>query len=134
MWCPMIFDNVRLRYLGSNNAKAYAAGLELRLFGQLVKRRRELDKLWPDEYKRKKLRAPVFYNYKLDSLNQPVDSTLMQQGWVRRPTDRLLTFGMFFQDYLSTNKNFKMYLNTLYGSKPSVQYTRQCEIPECPVY
>jgi signal transduction histidine kinase len=40
----------------------------------------------------------------------------MHQGWVRRPTDRLLTFGMFFQDYLSTNKNLKMYLNTLYGS------------------
>ena len=58
----------------------------------------------------------MFYNYKLDSLNQPVDSTLMKQGWVRRPTDRLLTFGMFFQDYLSTNKNFKVYINTLYGS------------------
>jgi hypothetical protein len=28
----------------------------------------------------------------------------------------LLTFGMFFQDYLATNKNFKMYLNLLYGS------------------
>jgi hypothetical protein len=41
---------------------------------------------------------------------------LMQQGWVRRPSDRLITFGMFFQDYLSTNKNFKVFVNTLYGS------------------
>ena len=52
----------------------------------------------------------------LDSLNQPVDSTLVQQGWIRRPTDRLLTLGMFIQDYLSTNKNFKVYLNLIYGS------------------
>jgi hypothetical protein len=28
----------------------------------------------------------------------------------------MFTFGMFFQDYLSTNKNVKLYLNTLYGS------------------
>ena len=28
----------------------------------------------------------------------------------------LLTFGMFFQDYLATNKNFRVYLNTIYGT------------------
>jgi hypothetical protein len=49
-------------------------------------------------------------------LNNPVDSSLKEGGWLRRPTDRLLTFGMFLQDYLSTNKNFKVYLNFLYGS------------------
>jgi hypothetical protein len=37
-------------------------------------------------------------------------------GWLRRPTDRRITFGMFFQDYLSTNKNFKVHLNLLFGS------------------
>lgn len=112
---PYDIDNVRLRYLGSNNAKAYAAGLELRLFGQLVKDAESWISFGLMNTK-EKIEGASFYNYKLDSLNQPVDSTLMQQGWVRRPTDRLLTFGMFFQDYLSTNKNFKMYLNTLYGS------------------
>ena len=30
-------DNVRIRYFGNNNAKAYAAGIETRLFGELVK-------------------------------------------------------------------------------------------------
>lgn len=57
-----------------------------------------------------------YYNYTLDSLNNPADSTLQQGGWLRRPTDRLITFGMFLQDYLATNKNFKVYLNFLYGS------------------
>src|SRR5206468_2632569 len=56
-------------------------------------------------------------------------------GWYRRPTDRMITFGMFFQDYLSTNKNFKVYLNTLYGSNlpynipGSVQYRNAFIIP-----
>ena len=42
----------------------------------------------------------TYYNYNLDSLNQPIDSTLLKNGWFRRPTDRLFTFGMFLQDYL----------------------------------
>ena len=33
---PYDIDNVKIKYLGANNAKAYATGLELRLFGELV--------------------------------------------------------------------------------------------------
>jgi hypothetical protein len=112
---PYDIDNVRLRYFGENNAKAYATGIEMRLFGELVKDAES----WVSfgiMNTREKINGASFYNYTLDSLNQPTDSTRVQQGWVRRPTDRLLTFGMFFQDYLSTNKNFKVYINTLYGS------------------
>lgn len=112
---PYDIDNVRLRYFGENNAKAYAAGIEMRLFGELVKDAESWVSFGIMNTK-EKIAGATFYNYKLDSLNRPTDSTLMKQGWVRRPTDRLITFGMFFQDYLSTNKNFKMYLNTLYGS------------------
>ena len=112
---PYDIDNVRTRYFGQNMGKAYAAGLEMRLFGELVKdaeswlsigfmrTREDLDN---DYYK----------NYTLDSNYNPIDSAVVQGGWLRRPTDRLITFGMFFQDYLATNKNFKVYINTLYGS------------------
>ena len=112
---PYDVDNVRLRYFGENNAKAYAAGIEMRLFGELVKDAESWVSFGIMNTK-EKIAGATYYNYKLDSLNQPADSSLMNQGWVRRPTDRLLTFGMFFQDYLSTNKNFKVYVNTLYGS------------------
>ncbi|MEO6315218.1 MAG: TonB-dependent receptor [Chitinophagaceae bacterium] len=112
---PYDIDNVRLRYFGENNAKAYAAGIELRLFGELVKDAESWISFGIMNTK-EKIAGASFYNYTLDSLNQPLDSAQVQQGWVRRPTDRLLTFGMFFQDYLSTNKNFKVYINTLYGS------------------
>jgi hypothetical protein len=33
---PYDVDNVRIRYFGENNAKAYAAGIEMRLHGELV--------------------------------------------------------------------------------------------------
>ena len=112
---PYDIDNVRLRYFGENSAKAYAVGLEVRMFGELVKDAESWISFGIMNTK-EKIAGATYYNYKLDSLNQPVDSTLSQAGWVRRPTDRLLTFGMFFQDYLSTNKNFKVYVNTLYGS------------------
>ncbi len=47
------------------------------------------------------------------------DSVKNNVGYVRRPTDRLLTLGLFLQVYLSTNKNFKVHLNMIYGSNMS---------------
>lgn len=112
---PYDIDNVRLRYFGENMAKAYAAGAEVRLFGELVKDAES----WISVgfmRTREDLNNDHYYTYKLNEQNKPVDSTLVNVGYVRRPTDRMITFGMFFQDYLSTNKNFKVYLNALYGS------------------
>jgi len=112
---PYDIDNVRIRYFGQNNAKAYATGLELRLFGELVKDAESWISLGFMRT-REDLENDNYFNYQLDSNNVPVDSMLATGGWLRRPTDRFLTFGMFMQDYLTTNKNFKVYLNFLYGS------------------
>jgi hypothetical protein len=112
---PYDIDNVRIRYFGENNAKAYATGLELRLFGELVKDAESWISLGFMRT-REDLENDTYYNYTVDSNNVPVDSVLTSGGWLRRPTDRFITFGMFLQDYLTTNKNFKVYLNFLYGS------------------
>lgn len=112
---PYDIDNVRIRYYGENNAKAYATGIEMRLFGELVPDAESWISLGIMRTK-EKISNTFYTDYTLDSLGKPVDSTVKQLGWVRRPTDRTITFGMFFQDYLATNKNFKMYLNLLYGS------------------
>lgn len=112
---PYDIDNVRIRYSGENNAKAYATGIEMRLFGEIVKDAESWVSLGLMRT-RENLDDDSYYNYKLDSLNRPIDSSLQQGGWLRRPSDRLITFGLFFQDYLSTNKNFKVFLNTIYGS------------------
>jgi len=112
---PYDIDNVRLRYFGENMAKAYAAGAEVRLFGELVKDAESWVSLGFMRT-RENLENDHYYNYTLNAQNKPVDSALVNVGYLRRPTDRMITFGMFFQDYLSTNKNFRVYLNTLYGS------------------
>ena len=117
MWdvVPYDIDNVRIRYYGENSAKAYAVGIEGRLFGELVKDAESWISLGFMRT-RENIENDTYYDYTLDSLNQPLDSTLVEGGWFRRPTDRLFTFGMFLQDYLSTNKNVRVFLNLLYGS------------------
>lgn len=121
---PYDIDNVRLRYFGENKAKAYAAGLELRLFGELVKDAESWISLGFMRT-RENIEDDIYYDYKnaagetitAKSEDQVItDSVANEIGWLRRPTDRLVTFGMFLQDYLATNKNFKVYLNFLYGS------------------
>lgn len=117
MWdvVPYDVDNVRLRYYGENSAKAYAMGIEGRLYGELVKDAESWISIGFMRT-RENLNGDTYYDYTLDSLNKPVDSSLVDAGWLRRPTDRLFNMGVFLQDYLSTNKNFKVYLNLLYGS------------------
>ncbi|MGV3766450.1 MAG: TonB-dependent receptor [Chitinophagaceae bacterium] len=108
-------ENVKIRYAGENNAKAYAAGFETRLFGEIVKDAESWVSLGFMRT-RENLENDTYYNYTLDEQNNPTDSTLVNGGWFRRPTDRFITFGLFFQDYLSTNKNFKVHINAIYGS------------------
>ena len=112
---PYDIDNVRVRYFGANNARAYATGIEFRLFGEVVKDAESWISLGLMRT-RENLDNDFYKNYTLDDSGKPIDSVTVEGGWLRRPTDRLITFGMFFQDYLATNKNFKVYLNTLYGS------------------
>jgi hypothetical protein len=140
---PYDIDNVRLRYYGENNGKAYATGIEGRLFTQMVKDAeswisigvmRTKENLDNDYYTTYKNGAgEIISANTVDKI--PVDSTTNAVGWLRRPTDRLITFGMFFQDYLSTNKNFKVYFSFLYGSNMpynipgSVRYRNALTIP-----
>jgi hypothetical protein len=126
MWnvVPYDIDNVRLRYFGENNAKAYAAGLEMRLHGEFVPDAESWfslgilqtkENIINDYYFRYKNAAGEFINA---GSSDPIvtDSVRYAVGWVRRPNDRRITLGLFFQDYLSNNKNIQVFLNLLYGS------------------
>jgi hypothetical protein len=112
---PYNINNVNIQYFATNNAKAYAVGVEGRLFANLVKDAESWISIGFMQTK-EKINGASYFDYTLDSTNRPVDSIRVQQGWIRRPTDRLFTLGMFIQDYLSTNQNFKVYLNLIYGS------------------
>jgi len=124
---PYDIDNVKIRYLGTNNAKAYATGLEMRLFGELVddaqswlsvglmRTRENLDNDFYNQYKN--AAGEIITPGTTDQV--PADSIQTAVGWLRRPSDRLITVGLFLEDYLATNKNFKVHLNLLYGSNMS---------------
>ena len=120
-------DNVKIRYAGNNDAKAYATGIETRLFGELVKDAESWLSIGIMSTK-ENLNNDYYYTYKnaageiitAKTTDQvPVDSIKNNVGWVRRPTDRLITVGLYLEDYLPTNKNFKVHLNTIYGSNMS---------------
>lgn len=120
-------DNVKIRYAGNNNAKAYATGFEARLFGELVKDAESWLSFGIMQTK-ENLDNDFYYQYKnaageiitSKSTDQvAVDSIKNEVGYVRRPTDRLITAGLYLEDYLPTNKNFKFHLNLIYGSNMS---------------
>ncbi len=124
---PYDVDNVRIRYYGENSAKAYATGIETRIFTELVKDAESWLSIGISRTK-EDLNNDFYYTYKnaageiITSKTQdqvPADSIRTDVGFVRRPTDRLLTLGLFLQDYLSTNKNFRVHLNMIYGSNMS---------------
>jgi len=117
-------DNVRIQYVGNNNAKAYATGIETRLFTELVQGAESWLSVGIGRTK-EKIDNDFYYDYEnaegqiisAQTTDQVVaDSVKHEVGYVRRPSDRLLTLGLFLQDYLSTNKNFRVHLNMIYGS------------------
>jgi hypothetical protein len=124
---PYDIDNVRIRYFGENNAKAYATGIETRIFTELVKDAESWFSIGISKTM-ENIDNDFYYTYQ-NKEGEVISSTTTDQvvadslrtdiGWIRRPSDRLLTMGLFLQDYLSTNKNFKVHLNMIYGSNMS---------------
>lgn len=124
---PYDIDNVRIRYFGENDARAYATGIETRIFTELVKDAESWFSIGISKTK-ENIDNDFYYTYKnaegeiisAKTTDQVVaDSVRTDVGWIRRPSDRLITMGLFLQDYLSTNKNFKVHLNMIYGSNMS---------------
>lgn len=129
-------DNVRISYSGKNDAVAWAAGIETRLFTELVKDAESWVSIGIGRTE-ENLKNDFYYDYVnasgeiitiASSDKKIADSIKQEPGYVRRPSDRLLTIGLFLQDYLTTNKNFKMHLNMIYGSNMSYN------IPDNPKY
>ena len=99
---PYRIDNLRVRYDADNNAVGYAAGLSLRLSGEVV----EGLESWAS----------------LSLMRAQQDILGDDYGWVSRPTDQHVSFKIFFQDYVPTIPFWRMSLNFLVGS--GLPYTR----------
>ncbi|MFD2998952.1 carboxypeptidase-like regulatory domain-containing protein [Pontibacter toksunensis] len=108
---PYDIDNVRLRYYARNNAKAYAAGFDVRVNGEFIPGAESWLSLGLMTTKENVLGDSVFvYN------GQGEITGKQEQGYLRRPTDQLVNIGVFFQDHLPDNPTIRMYLNLVYGS------------------
>jgi hypothetical protein len=98
---PYFYDNVRIRYTGKNDAIGYVYGGELRLYGDLVKD------------------ATSFISLGLLKASQKItDSAGLAgyAGYFPLPSDQRFTLGVYFEDYLPRNKNFKVHINGMFAS------------------
>ena len=91
---PYTLENVRIRYRAKNIAKAYAYGLDLRLNGQFV----------PG------MESWFSFGY------LKTEENIEDRGFISRPTDQRLKFGVLFQDYVPKLPDLKMFLNLVYNT------------------
>lgn len=122
---PYEIDNVRIRYFANNNTKAYAGGVDLRINGEFVKGVESwatIGVLRSYEYSKDNIHT-VYFNKSGEQIvkgytfDQTVtDSAIIDPGYIPRPTNQLVTFGMFFQDHLPALPALKFNLNIQFGS------------------
>ncbi|MCC6372204.1 MAG: hypothetical protein IT236_14465, partial [Bacteroidia bacterium] len=122
---PYEIDNVRIRYFANNNTKAYVMGTDLRINGEFVpgvESWATIGFLRAYEYSKDNIHH-IYYNkageqivkgYTFDQTK--TDSVKVDPGYIPRPTDQLVTFGMFFQDFIPRYPAFKFNLNMQFGS------------------
>ncbi len=109
---PYEYDNVRIRYFGKNMATGYAYGIEGRLYGDIVKDAESWISLGI-------MKTAEDIKDDIGIIKSRVtgeDSTTVSPGYIPRPTDSRMSFGLFFSDYLPGNQNFKLFLNGLYST------------------
>jgi hypothetical protein len=113
MWdvVPYEYDNVRIRYFGRNAAVGYAYGAEFRMYGDLVKDAES----WISLGLMKTGEDVLDDKIKYKGVNG-TDTASFAPGYIPRPTDSRVSFGLYFSDYLPRNKNFKLFLNGLYST------------------
>ncbi len=102
-------DNVRIRYSGKNDATGYITGIDFRINGQFVPGAESWANL---SFLRARERLNGIQHLKREI---GVKEAIKVKD-VPRPSDRLMMFSVFFQDYLKKHKNLKMHLNFTVGT------------------
>ena len=91
---PYTLDNVRIRYAAANNAKGYAQGFDFRLNGEFV----------PG--------TESWFSFGYLKTEENTEN----KGYIARPTDQRLKFGLLFQDFMPKIPTVKLYLNLVYNT------------------
>lgn len=107
-------DNVRVRYSGENDAKAYTAGVDFKLFGELVPGADSWINLSLMDSK-EDLLNDSYIQKTYDTNGNVSSSTTVYPGWMPRSNEQKYIFSMFFQDYLPNNPKYKLHLKFIWS-------------------
>jgi hypothetical protein len=108
---PYDIEDVRIRYFATNNAKGYATGIDMQIYGEFVGNipswlSLSLMKTMEDiegDYTR-------IYN------EETGEYETASQGYIPRPTDQRFMASILFQDFLPKIPSSKVHLNLVFGT------------------
>ncbi|MCQ2325250.1 MAG: TonB-dependent receptor plug domain-containing protein, partial [Paludibacteraceae bacterium] len=89
-------DNVRVRYSGQNDAHGFAAGVDLKLYGELV----------PG--------ADSWINFSAGAARQKLNER-PELGWIPSPNEQRWSFSMLFQDYIPQLPQLVFHFKTVFA-------------------
>jgi hypothetical protein len=115
---PYKIENVRIKYAGENIATGYATGIDLKLNGEFV----------PG--------AESWFTASLMQTKEDIEGDwistfvdgekiLEEAGYYSRPTEQLFSAGVYFQDYLPNNPDYKVQLSAFFGTALPLSYPEE---------
>mgnify|MGYP002522337299 CR=1 FL=1 len=117
---PYDIDNVRIRYYADQSARAYATGLDFKVNGEFVKGIDSWASLsimqTKEDIRGDYLLVGVngdtlpFYNH----IDADVADTVAL-GWHYRPSNQLINFSLFFQDYIPNAPTWRVNMTLTFG-------------------
>ena len=122
---PYKVNDIRIRYLPNFTSKGYARGIDFRIFGDFVPGAESwvsLSFLQTEE----DIKNDFYYRYFNEEGEEIIsgftfdkvvkDSIRVEPGYIPRPADQRVNFGLFFQDFLPKAPTYKMHLTMLFGT------------------
>ena len=108
---PYQVNNLNIQYLPGQTANGYATGLDFKVNGELASGAQSWASL--SLMKTAEDISGDFY-----TKNIPGGGTkVIFPGYIPRPTDQLINFSLFVQDYLPRHQSVKMSMTLFYGSR-----------------
>ena len=108
---PYIIDNIRIKYLANETAKAHTYGADFGIGGEFVK---DLVSYFRLSFMKADQDIIGDSYLSKDANGNPV---VIYPGYLKRPTDQRVNFSVFFQDRLLNSPTYKVHLNMVYGSR-----------------
>jgi CarboxypepD_reg-like domain len=98
---PYVYNNVQIKYTGKNDGVGDIYGIEMRLYGDLVKDATSWVSIGVMQGRQKITDSASLSGY---------------NGYFPLPSDQRFMLGMYFEDYLRKKKNYKVHINMMYAS------------------